>query len=867
MVNCSKAYEKAREGDTLFAAGNWDGALKLYTKAIELHPQGLDLEYQSYLFVKRSDTFRLKNDLKAASEDIDRALKLDPSRPDFEYRHGIRCFQKNNIAEAIRSFSEAIKLDPSEPTYFIGRASAYNASNEHQAAILDLDQAIERASASDLSSYQHDRQLILDTISRVSTPPFPSTVDAPSSLTVDLSSSPTHQSLSSSRPAHSRSSSFRLQKPQALLVPTSSTLSSPTSSSGNLALHVPPPLAKPTFHANQNYLELVAQRKSDIVRASSRLGFVRHDLNKSDGRLARSADWIQAGERAEEMCEIVKSVDYSPLTSLLLVSEAISVFVNVTNQLAKYHSSSLPSVIYKDRLECITVETISQLHSALDQSRSLLSKLNKKDLWRQCWDHSTDLCLLLDMAITFRTLSYQFFLRLSAFPAVTLGSNTVSSPPVVSGPGSSSSSPISSSPISRPSSATAYGPSPRIKTDDSSSLAARTEESQQQLERMAKGLVEFMDEAKAVKKSDEKGLEAEVVGLIARSDARILDALKIEDKELAEAYAGFQQLKAYSQPSSGSVQNMILEAALKASERSFVDGKIPLVKNWSISRREIAIDSVISTEYASQFCQGSYRSQNVIVRKFPPVTDKRLLLDEIRSWVQVTHPHILTTLGASSTTAGKGLYVVTKYVDLARTADKYFMENRSLNPTAILLEVAGAMHYLHHMKPEVLHEDLRATNIYITPDGHALVANFGLRRIKRQLRKDIPGFPEDEPRWRSPEVLSKIEKPSRSSDVYAFGMTCFELVTRSIPFPGRDDYWVEEAIIDKDTRPSFQGPIYPHLQALTQSCWKKHPKERPSFSEIIRILKTQRSQSGSPPTSGSGPSLNMVDPRTLYPDF
>ena len=69
-------------------------------------------------------------------------------------------------------------------------------------------------------------------------------------------------------------------------------------------------------------------------------------------------------------------------------------------------------------------------------------------------------------------------------------------------------------------------------------------------------------------------------------------------------------------------------------------------------------------------------------------------------------------------------------------------------------------------------------NVLISPEGHALLTDFGLSRVVNSSF-NVPSLPGGGTlRWMAPEILDGTESTA-AGDVWAFGMTC--LVSTSAP--------------------------------------------------------------------------------------
>ena len=101
------------------------------------------------------------------------------------------------------------------------------------------------------------------------------------------------------------------------------------------------------------------------------------------------------------------------------------------------------------------------------------------------------------------------------------------------------------------------------------------------------------------------------------------------------------------------------------------------------------------------------------------------------------------------------------------------------------------------------------------------------------------------PRRLAPEVLEGV-RATVSSDIYAFGVVLWELLTFRLPWEGEENVRILYLVSIQGARPAvppaaeLPGGGFPQLDAyvaLMQSCWEKEPGRRPaSFVAVIRAL-------------------------------
>ncbi|KAJ6473696.1 kinase-like domain-containing protein [Mycena sanguinolenta] len=165
-----------------------------------------------------------------------------------------------------------------------------------------------------------------------------------------------------------------------------------------------------------------------------------------------------------------------------------------------------------------------------------------------------------------------------------------------------------------------------------------------------------------------------------------------------------------------------------------------------------------------------------------------LLADQI--WKTLRHPNILQFLGAN--TLDDAPFVVMPLIPY--NAREFLRARPAFDPLYILRDMSLGLEYLHVRK--ICHGDLKGINVLVDPLGRALLCDFGLARIKADVTSRtrttgdmiVPGSRN----WMAPELLSG-SLPRKPSDVYAFGMTLYEVrapcttPTQSIHFALRND--------------------------------------------------------------------------------
>jgi serine/threonine protein kinase len=224
---------------------------------------------------------------------------------------------------------------------------------------------------------------------------------------------------------------------------------------------------------------------------------------------------------------------------------------------------------------------------------------------------------------------------------------------------------------------------------------------------------------------------------------------------------------------------------------------------------------------------------------------KRRALRESKVWLHLTqlnHPNVLPYLGYCSD-LGESVALVSPFCSQGNIMT-YISKNPSANKPLLVKEVAKGLQYLHFK--DVVHADLHCNNI-IVEGGHARLADFGRAKIigDESCKTKLPaGFAP----YMAPELLPPDDKVnvddlfSKHSDVYAFAMCCFKILTGQSPFASYNaslDFHVV-LLIYQGKRPQYtrqvQSLIPRKIWTAMEACWQTAPEKRLSVDQVVEAI-------------------------------
>ncbi|PRP89419.1 putative leucine-rich repeat receptor-like protein kinase [Planoprotostelium fungivorum] len=146
--------------------------------------------------------------------------------------------------------------------------------------------------------------------------------------------------------------------------------------------------------------------------------------------------------------------------------------------------------------------------------------------------------------------------------------------------------------------------------------------------------------------------------------------------------------------------------------------------------------------------------------------------------------------------------------------------------------IAQGMLHLHIEK--VIHRDLAVRNILLSKFNEPKVSDFGMSRV--QLNDSNNTNSEIGPlKWMAPEALTQREY-SVKSDVFSFGVVCWEIITVRDPWEDVGPVEAAIAVSTRGERLPIPSDCDPSIYKLIQVCWRAAPEDRPTFEEICRYL-------------------------------
>ncbi|KAJ7697210.1 kinase-like domain-containing protein [Mycena rosella] len=249
-------------------------------------------------------------------------------------------------------------------------------------------------------------------------------------------------------------------------------------------------------------------------------------------------------------------------------------------------------------------------------------------------------------------------------------------------------------------------------------------------------------------------------------------------------------------------------------------GKRVEAEDWMIPAFEVDYGAEIGSGGFGTVYRGTWNRTEVAIKC---VHNFGGMKPNVSVWLNLRHPNILQFLGAN--TLDDKPFIMMPY--LPYNARQFLQRHTEFDPLYI-----------------ICHGDLKGINVLVDDLGRALLCDFGLTRIKADITSRTAQIgttiTSGSRNWMAPEMFAG--SPARlPSDMYAFGMTVYELYTDEIPLSSVAFTDFVEVVLRMDVRPERPDPeecprLADSLWDLAESCWTKNPKERPTARQAHDMI-------------------------------
>lgn len=243
--------------------------------------------------------------------------------------------------------------------------------------------------------------------------------------------------------------------------------------------------------------------------------------------------------------------------------------------------------------------------------------------------------------------------------------------------------------------------------------------------------------------------------------------------------------------------------------------------------------------------QDNFIKRNVAIKVLNKESEEEnfdKFLTEAENAAKTQQANILTIYEAGK--ENDVIYLITEYFPFPTLKELIYNKNKISfkEKYGILYQILLGLYHIH--KNNVIHLDLKPENIlYDTKTRLIKIGDFGISRLRETNSLVQTQTISGTPTYMPPESFEG--KSGEQTDIFAFGVTAYELLTKELPFKGSDLISLIKEIDSKKEKPLTDFNIHPEIAKIVHKCLEKKQEDRyKKVKEILRDLRDFKKDNG-----------------------
>ena len=238
-------------------------------------------------------------------------------------------------------------------------------------------------------------------------------------------------------------------------------------------------------------------------------------------------------------------------------------------------------------------------------------------------------------------------------------------------------------------------------------------------------------------------------------------------------------------------------------------------------------------------------------------TARSRVIREARITARLHHPHAVTLYDVID--HGGQPCLILQFVP-SRTLNSVMAAQGLLQirfVTAIGAQVASALAAAHRVG--IIHRDVKPSNVLITPDGAAMITDFGISHAAGDISVTSTGMVSGTPAFLAPEV-ARGAPSGLPADVFSLGATLYAALEGTSPFGDQENamailHKVASGQVIPPRRSGTLAPLLSQMLAID-------PAARPAMSTVTQLLTDVGDRMSTSAHGQESPTI-AVPPRTI----
>ena len=269
-----------------------------------------------------------------------------------------------------------------------------------------------------------------------------------------------------------------------------------------------------------------------------------------------------------------------------------------------------------------------------------------------------------------------------------------------------------------------------------------------------------------------------------------------------------------------------------------------------------ATATIQELDYRGLICVGKILHRSLI--DFARPEEKAALLERFKEEClllsRLHHPCIVQFMGIFYEPKNDLPVLVMEYLHMNLTTclDTYKVLPKEIS-YGILRDVATGLRYLHEHSPPIIHRDLTANNVLLTPGMDAKISDLGVAKILNLTPAQVTQITQapGTPCYMPPEALMAKPNYTNKIDSYSYGVLLLLTLCGEWPFPG-------PAFKDDPKKPGTSIPVsevnrrgehlakiadeHPKVVDLIRQCLSNTPDYRPNATVLLDRISSLHSK-------------------------
>ncbi len=234
---------------------------------------------------------------------------------------------------------------------------------------------------------------------------------------------------------------------------------------------------------------------------------------------------------------------------------------------------------------------------------------------------------------------------------------------------------------------------------------------------------------------------------------------------------------------------------------------------------------------------------------------------EAQAAAALNHPNIATIYAIEEFDGDN--FIVMEYIDGIELKDKITSEKVLLRDVLnISMQIAEGLQAAHERN--VIHRDIKSTNIMLTTKGKVKIMDFGLAKVGQGIHLTKEKSTLGTAPYMSPEQI-RGDEIDHKSDIWSFGVIMYEMLTGLLPFKGEYEQAVAYSIVNENPKPvnDNRDDIPVKLVQLVNRALVKDPDGRyrnmeEMISELEKLKREQSREQSTDTKTVKNKSRNLI---------